>query len=61
MDFQFTGRRTEGTERHITEDSKELLWLPLSNCILFLGNVDLIPSVCVLLYVSRSGKAKTSL
>lgn len=43
------------------EESKELLWLPLSDCILFLGNVDLIPSVCVLLYVSRSGKAKTSL
>lgn len=36
-----TGRKTEGTERHITEESKELLWLPLSDCILFLGNVDL--------------------
>lgn len=61
MDFQFTGRRTEETGRHITEESEELLWLPLSVCILFLGNVDLIPSVCILLYVSRVGKAKLSL
>lgn len=50
-----------GGQRELREESKELLWLRLSDCILFLGNVDLIPSVCVLLYVSQSGKAKTSL